>query len=66
MVSEKDYNTYIVIKKVITMSKAIVQLINLVKVNKKQRILDNVSLTFDANLVHCIVGENGAGKSTLL
>ena len=48
------------------MSEVIVQVINLVKENKGQRILDDVSISLGANLVHCIVGENGAGKSTLL
>ena len=48
------------------MSEVIVQVTNLVKENKGQRILDDVSISLGANLVHCIVGENGAGKSTLL
>ncbi|NLD28763.1 MAG: ATP-binding cassette domain-containing protein [Myxococcales bacterium] len=34
--------------------------------NKYQRVIDNLNLSLDENLIHGIVGLNGAGKTTLL
>ena len=34
--------------------------------NKDERVIDNLNLSLDENLIHGIVGLNGAGKTTLL
>jgi len=34
--------------------------------NKDERVIDNLNLSFDDNLIHGIVGLNGTGKTTLL
>lgn len=34
--------------------------------NKNERVIDNLNLSLDENLIHGIVGLNGAGKTTLL
>jgi len=47
------------------MSDVLIEVLHLVKTSKNRRILDDISMSLERNMVHCIVGENGAGKSTL-
>ena len=42
-----------------------IELINVTKIYKNNKILNDISVTFDRNL-HIIYGNNGSGKSTLL
>jgi len=43
----------------------LIELINVTKIYKNNKILNDISVTFDRNL-HIIYGNNGSGKSTLL
>ena len=48
------------------MEKAILQTKNLCKDYKKQRAVDEISLSVKENSIYGLLGPNGAGKSTLL
>ncbi len=38
----------------------------IISYNKDERVIDNLNLSLDENLIHGVVGLNGAGKTTLL
>lgn len=46
--------------------KYIIEVKNAVKVYKETRALDDVSISFEGNYIHGIVGRNGSGKTVLL
>ena len=40
-----------------------IEIQNLTKVFQEQTVLQNINATFDAGLIHGVIGKNGAGKS---
>ena len=43
-----------------------IEIQNLTKVFQEQTVLQNINATFDAGLIHGVIGKNGAGKTVLL
>jgi ABC-type multidrug transport system ATPase subunit len=41
-----------------------IEIQNLTKVFQEQTVLQNINATFDAGLIHGVIGKNGAGKSS--
>lgn len=48
------------------MEAPIISINNVCKAFKKNRVLNNVSITFEKNKIHGLVGRNGSGKTMLL
>ena len=49
-----------------TASTSVIEVQGLTRRHKKVRALDNVSVSFEQNMIHGLLGRNGAGKTSLM
>ena len=47
-------------------NKVVISLSHVVKSFKNAKVLDDISLTFEAGKIHGLIGRNGSGKTVLL